>query len=201
MNLIQRNNDAAYLQFDKYVNFDDPMVEDKAKELTKNCRSTIEKIETIYYFVRDEIRHTMDIKDSIVTVTASQVLEAKTGISYSKANLLAALMRCNGIYTGFCYQRIKRFTYDNKLALHALNAIFEPDLKRWVRLDARGNNYNFQADFSLNETQLGYPIRPELGEYEFDDLIAVPLPSTMAVLEKSTNAIKMYYNDLPDYND
>ena len=123
------------------------------------------------------------------------------GISYSKANLLAALMRANGIYTGFCYQRIKRFTYDNKLALHALNAVFEPDVKKWIRLDARGNNYQFQADFSINERNLGYEIRPELGEFEFDDLIAVPLPSTMAVLEKSTNAIKMYYNDLPDYND
>ena len=89
-------------------------------------------------------------------------------------------MRANGIYTGFCYQRIKRFTYDNKLALHALNAVFEPDVKKWIRLDARGNNYQFQADFSINERNLGYEIRPELGEFEFDDLIAVPLPSTMA---------------------
>lgn len=170
-------------------------------DLTKNCRSVYEKIETIYYFVRDEIDHTWDAKDSTITISASDVLEKKTGISYSKANLLAALMRANGIYTGFCYQRIKRFTYDNKLALHALNAVFEPDVKKWIRLDARGNNYQFQADFSINERNLGYEIRPELGEFEFDDLIAVPLPSTMAVLEKSTNAIKMYYNDLPDYND
>ena len=201
MKLIQRNRDAAYLQYDKYVDFDNPMVMEKAMDLTKNCRSVYEKIETIYYFVRDEIDHTWDAKNSTITISASDVLEKKTGISYSKANLLAALMRANGIYTGFCYQRIKRFTYDNKLALHALNAVFEPDVKKWIRLDARGNNYQFQADFSINERHLGYEIRPELGEFEFDDLIAVPLPSTMAVLEKSTNAIKMYYNDLPDYND
>lgn len=103
-------------------------------DLTKNCRSVYEKIETIYYFVRDEIDHTWDAKDSTITISASDVLEKKTGISYSKANLLAALMRANGIYTGFCYQRIKRFTYDNKLALHALNAVFEPDVKKWIRL-------------------------------------------------------------------
>jgi len=201
MKLIQRNRDAAYLQYDKYVDFDNPMVMEKAMDLTKNCRSVYEKIEAVYYYVRDEIPHTWDAKDSTITISASDVLEKKTGISYSKANLLAALMRANGIYTGFCYQRIKRFTYDNKLALHALNAVFEPDVKKWIRLDARGNNYQFQADFSINERHLGYEIRPELGEFEFDDLIAVPLPSTMAVLEKSTNAIKMYYNDLPDYND
>lgn len=200
MQLIQRNQNAAYLQCDSYVDFDNPIVADKALELTRNCKQQIEKIEAIYYFVRDEINHTWDAKDSTITISASQVLELKTGISYSKANLLAALMRANKIYTGFCYQRIKRFSYDDKLALHAMNAVFIEDINRWVRLDARGNNYEFNADFSLNETRLGYNIRPELGEYEFDDLIAVPLPSTMAVLEKSTNAIKMYYNDLPDYD-
>ncbi len=43
MKLIQRNRDAAYLQYDKYVDFDNPIVADKAMELTKNCRSTYEK--------------------------------------------------------------------------------------------------------------------------------------------------------------
>ena len=55
MKLIHRNRDAAYLQYDKYVDFDNPMVMEKAMDLTKNCRSVYEKIETIYYFVRDEI--------------------------------------------------------------------------------------------------------------------------------------------------
>lgn len=201
MILKQRNKSESYLKCDKYVNFDNPIVAEKAMELTKNCRSTMQVIATIYHFVRDEIAHSWDAKDDTITISASDVLEKKTGISYSKANLLAALMRYNGIYTGFCYQRIKRFSTDDRLALHALNAIYEPDSKRWIRLDARGNNSDFQADFSLYESQLGYTIRPELGEFEFDDLIAVPLPSTMAVLENSTNAIKMYFNDLPDYND
>ncbi len=200
MKLIQRNRDAAYLQYDKYVNFDDPMVADKAAELVIGCRSSYEKIQKIYYFVRDEIIHTIDANDSTITISASDVLEKHTGISYSKANLLAALLRANGFYTGFCYQRIKRFSYSDKLSLHTLNAVFEPDLKRWIRIDARGNKYGFNADITANESQLGYEIRPELGEFEFEDLIAVPLPSTMAVLENSTNAIKMYYNDLPDYN-
>ena len=31
-------------------------------------------------------------------------------------------------------------------------------------------------------------------------LIAVPLPSTMRVLEQSTNFYKMYFNDMPDYD-
>jgi transglutaminase-like putative cysteine protease len=201
MELIQRNRDEAYLQYDQYVDYDNPIVADKAAELTRGCKTSFEKIENIYHFVRDEIVHTIDANDSTITISASQVLEQKTGLSYSKANLLAALMRASGIYTGFCYQRIKLFSHSDKLQLHALNAIYEPDLKKWIRLDARGNNYKFDAEFTLTERQLGYTIHPELGEFEFNDLIAVPLPSTMACLERSTNAIKMYYNDLPDYND
>ena len=44
MKLIQRNRDAAYLQYDKYVDFDNPMVMEKAMDLTKNCRSVYEKM-------------------------------------------------------------------------------------------------------------------------------------------------------------
>ncbi|MGN0396259.1 MAG: transglutaminase family protein, partial [Coprococcus sp.] len=176
MKLIQRNKDSAYLQFDKYVNFDHPLVEDKAKELAAGCKSTFDIIKAVYYFVRDEIPHTWDSKDSTITISASDVLEKGTGICYSKANLLAALMRYNGIYTGFCYQRIKYLSSENKFALHALNAVYEPDLRRWIRLDARGNNLEINADFTINETQLGFVIRPEIGEFEFEDLIAVPLP-------------------------
>ncbi len=201
MELIQRHADAMYLQCDKYVNYDDPAVADKAAELARGTRTPYERIQKCYYFVRDEIANTIDANDSTVTVTASEVLDHRTGISYSKANLLAALLRANNIYCGFCYQRIKIFESGSKLSLHALVAAFEPDLGRWIRMDARGNNYHFNADLSPAESQLGYTIREELGEFEFEDVLATPLPSTIYCLEKNTNAIKMYYNDLPDYDD
>jgi transglutaminase-like putative cysteine protease len=200
MQLIQRNDDSAFLQYDQYVNFDNPIVADKARELAARCKSTDEIIQTCYYFVRDEIPHTYDYNLSTIAISASDVLEANTGISYSKANLLAALLRANNLYTGFCYLRIKH--KGGKLAMHALNAVYHPDLKRWVRLDARGNKYGgFNSDYTHNETQLGYTINPDEGEYEFDDLLAVPLPSTMRVLENGTNFLKMYFNDMPDYDD
>ena len=176
MQLIQRNKDSAYLQYDKYVNYDNPIVAAKAKELAADCKSSDEIIQACYYFVRDRISH-----------------------SYSKANLLAALLRANNLYTGFCYIRIKH--KGGLMAMHALNAVYHPDLKKWIRLDARGNKYGgFNADYTHNETQMGHVIDSAAGEYEFNDLIAVPLPSTMRVLEQSTNFYKMYFNDMPDYD-
>lgn len=91
MQLIQRNKDSAYLQYDKYVNYDNPIVAAKAKELAADCKSSDEIIQACYYFVRDRISHTYDSNFSVITISASDVLEASTGISYSKANLLAAL--------------------------------------------------------------------------------------------------------------
>lgn len=199
MQLIQRNKDSAYLQYDKYVDYDNPIVAAKAKELAEGCKSSDEIIQACYYFVRDEISHTYDSNFTIITISASDVLKARTGISYSKANLLAALLRANNFYTGFCYIRIKH--KGGKLAMHALNAVYHPDLKKWIRLDARGNKYDgFNADYTHNETQMGHEIDSAAGEYVFNDLIAVPLPSTMRILENSTNFLKMYFNDMPDYD-
>ena len=48
---------------------------------------------------------------------------------------------------------------------------------------------------------MGREIDSAAGEYVVNDLIAVPLPSTMRVLENSTNFLKMYFNDMPDYDD
>lgn len=76
MQLIQRNKDSAYLQYDKYVNYDNPIVAAKAKELAADCKSSDEIIQACYYFVRDRISHTYDSNFSVITISASDVLEA-----------------------------------------------------------------------------------------------------------------------------
>ena len=49
MQLIQRNKDSAYLQYDKYVDYDNPIVAAKAKELAEGCKSSDEIIQACYY--------------------------------------------------------------------------------------------------------------------------------------------------------
>lgn len=48
-------------------------------------------------------------KDKRVTCSASDVLQHRSGICYAKSNLLAALLRKEGIPTRFCYQRLILF--------------------------------------------------------------------------------------------
>ena len=75
------------------INFSHPLVAKKAKELrgvddeetAKNC----------FNFVLNEINHSGDICAKQGTITASEVLEFKTGWCYAKSHLLCALLRAN----------------------------------------------------------------------------------------------------------
>ena len=95
----------SYLAFSHYIDWNEPSVQRKAKEL-KDSTMRNRTGKSTYYFVRDEIKHSWDIQDKRVTVTASDVLREGVGICWGKANLLAALLRANGIPSGICYQRL-----------------------------------------------------------------------------------------------
>ena len=158
----------------------------------------VDTVKRTYHFVRDEIKHSWDIQDRRVTARASDVLQEKVGICWAKANLLAALLRANQIPAGICYQRLTlEDTPESGYCIHALNAVYLSSLKSWIRLDARGNKEGIQAEMSLDQEQLAFAVRPELGEIDYQEVYAEPLPVTMDILEKSTDALYMYQHLLP----
>ncbi|TDQ36563.1 transglutaminase superfamily protein [Aureibacillus halotolerans] len=113
-------NMEAFLEKTRVVNVDHPTILHRAETLFHSSQTDVEKAEAAFLFVRDNISHSWDIQGQVVTVTASEVLAAKEGICYAKANLLAALLRGEGIPTGFCYQRLRLFdTPDSAFCLHA----------------------------------------------------------------------------------
>lgn len=103
MDFILEHEDLSnYLLPSRYVDFDKKIIQDKAKELFCNDLDQIQKVKIAFEFVRDEISHSWDIQSNRVTGTASEVLRYKEGICYAKSMLLAALLRSQGIPTGFC---------------------------------------------------------------------------------------------------
>jgi len=127
-----------FLESSKYVNYNSTLIIARAKELFREKMTITEKAQTAYYYVRDEIPHSFDCNAQIITATASDVLKYKTGICHAKANLLAALLRSQGIPTGFCYQHITLVDDDSKgYCLHCYNAVQLGGM--WVKVDARGN--------------------------------------------------------------
>lgn len=190
---------SAYLKNTHYINYENIEVKRKAQELKNLSENDIALISKTYHFVRDEIKHSWDIQDSRVTVTASEVIKEKVGICWAKANLLAALLRANDIPAGICYQRLTLGDIpESGYCIHALNAVYVESIKDWIRLDARGNKEGISAEMCLEKEKLAFPIRSDYDEIDYKIVYAEPLPLTMNILEKSTDALYMYLHLLPE---
>ena len=159
-----------YLMETPSIDYMNPLIQDNVRELMNQSKDNLDYIKRSYIFVRDEIPHSWDIKTDVVSKTASEVLENKTGICWTKSCLLAALLRANEIPSGISYQLLTRADDASEgYMIHALNTVYLKDFNKWIRLDARGNKENINAYFSLDEEHLAYTIRSELGEIDYHD--------------------------------
>jgi hypothetical protein len=78
--------------------------------------------------------------------------------------------------------------------LHGLNAVYIEDLNKWIRLDARGNKSGVNAQFSLNEEKLAFPIRPEKGEEDILTIFAVPDKNVIHALKENKDTEALWKN-------
>ncbi len=163
-------NLSDYLKETDSIDYTNPLVAKKAAELKAASSDKLDYIEKAYKFVRDEIPHTWDARLTVVSKSASDVLKNKTGICWTKSCLLAALLRANKIPAGISYQRLTRADdASDGYIIHALNTVYIDSLKKWIRLDARGNKPGVDAQFSLEKEILAFPARIEFGEKDYRD--------------------------------
>ena len=184
-----------YLTSSEIIDWKNPSVRKKAQELSQDMVNPVDIARACFVYVRDEIRHSNDYKLNPVTCKASDVLQHKTGYCYAKSHLLAALLRANKIPAGLCYQRLTIENDKPPFCLHALNAVYLPDLG-WYRIDARGNKDGVKAEFTPLKEQLAYPIIVE-GEADFPEIWAEPLPEIKKVLE-AADSFQEVADNLPD---
>ena len=158
-----------YLIETQSIDYNDEHIQKKVSRLKELSCDDIDYIERCFMFVRDEIPHSWDIGAEIVSKKASEVLINKTGICWAKSCLLAALLRANEIPSGISYQLLTRADNDTSdgYIIHAFNTVYIEQLDKWIRLDARGNKENVNAQFSLDEEHLAYETRSELGEIDY----------------------------------
>ena len=179
------NRLSDYLKEDDVIDYSDEAITQLADELYKKADSELDYIKVAFEFVRDEVSHSADINEDMITCSASEVLIARHGICFAKSHLLAALLRCKSIPTGFCYQKL---TFGDEtspvLVYHGLNGVYLNEYKKWIRLDARGNKGKINAHFSIDEEQLAYLVCTENGEE--DGSVIYPAPD-VKILEKLRN--------------
>lgn len=203
----ESNNIQDYLKKSDVINYDHQLIADKCLELEKDMekmenmegvegmeeKNEIILIRRIYEFVRDDIDHSGDIDAQEVTCKASEVLELGHGICCAKSHLLAAMLRYFGIPAGFCYQKLCSGQEGiNRKVLHGLNAVYLKDLDRWVRLDARGNKSGVDAQFSVCEEKIAWPVNKERGEEDHPVIFKEPNPIVVEILKKSSTRKEMW---------
>jgi transglutaminase-like putative cysteine protease len=158
-------------------------------------RDAVEIARRCFEWVRDEVRHSVDAGDSVVTCSASAVLAERTGFCYAKSHLLAALLRANGIPSGFCYQRLSFDGVGPPFCLHGLNAVLLPD-HGWFRMDARGNKPGVDARFTPPVERLAFSMQLD-GERLFPEIYSEPLPQVVESLHSYDTVAEVTAN-LPD---
>ncbi|MDO9323524.1 MAG: transglutaminase family protein [Methanoregula sp.] len=169
-----------FLVSSRIIDYFHPAVREKARELAAGQTGEVAIAERSFLFVRDEIRHSGDLRENPVTLCASEVLEHRTGFCYAKSHLLAALLRANNIPAGLCYQRLAYHEYNRPFCLHGLNAVYLREYG-WYRIDPRGNKPGVDARFSPPVECLAYgPGEP--GEADLPGIYAEPFPEVVAVL-------------------
>ncbi|QHW33059.1 transglutaminase family protein [Paenibacillus rhizovicinus] len=187
-----------YVAETEHVDFSHPAIQELSSLLYTASLDETDFVKHAYEYVRDRISHSWDIRSTRITCKASEVLRDQEGICYAKSNLLCALLRSKGIPAGFCYQRLTLGdTPDTGHCVHALNAVYLTSIGRWVRLDARGNKIGIDAQFSVSEEKLAFPVRPAYDEIDYPLIHSLPHPKTIEALQQHTNCITMCLNGLP----
>lgn len=114
---LQKSVDLKkYLKRTDILDFDNPLIQSLIKEKGWNKMTEIEKVKSIYNYVRDDIKFGYNIQDNI---SASEVLKDGFGQCNTKANLFMALLRSVGIPN-----RMHGFTINKALQRGAITGIW-----------------------------------------------------------------------------
>lgn len=188
-------SDDPFLRSSDVVDWQHPDVLARARALAEGGGDVVALTRRAFEFVRDGIRHSADFGLRAVTCAASDVLREGSGYCYAKSHLLAALLRANGVPTGFCYQRLSLDDAGPPFALHGFNAVLLPE-HGWYRIDPRGNRRGIDAGCSPPIERLAFtPTLP--GEMDLPDIYPDPLPVVVEALRRHAVAGDLA-RDLPD---
>lgn len=147
---------SPFLRSTAIVNWDHPEVLALASYLAKQSDEPLALIVRTFNWVRDQIEHSWEYQKEAVHLKASDVLINKHGCCFAKSHLLAALLRANGISTGFAYQKVNSDWGESQHRLYGFNSVYLPHAG-WCDLDAGGTRQGVKTSFFPPETSLTYP--------------------------------------------
>lgn len=139
-----KNANLPFLYPNQFVDFNSKSkAVEKAASITKNNQNDIEKIETIYNFVVNNLTydtHKANTVKSGYLPEVDDILASGKGICFDYASLMAAMMRSQGIPTKLEIGYVSGGLYHAWLSTYIeeigwVNGIIQFDGKNWRRMD------------------------------------------------------------------
>jgi transglutaminase-like putative cysteine protease len=177
---------SVYLESTPFLDADHELVIETARRITEGCTSDHERLERIYYFVRELPYEILDSFEYLAKGerSASAVLKHGHAFCMGKASSFVALCRASGIPARigfqelhapekeFMSQEVRDLWADRKLPWHSLGEAYLDG--RWLKLDAtipsdvaleKGKPYVQEFDGVSDIPTVEGPIVKELGAY------------------------------------
>ena len=158
-----------------YADDQNPIVQEKAKELTKNAKTIEEKLDNIFLYVRDQIKFGFPSTGDLTT--ASETINLKLGQCNTKATLFMALCRAIGIPARIHFSTVDKEIQHGIFPLWAYNRFprnishswVEIKYKnKWIDVDAFINDKEFynvgKCLLRKENRKMGYSIACSSGE-------------------------------------
>lgn len=175
---------SDYLHCSAIVDWQDPRIMRKARELAVACTAESALVKRSFEFVRDAVRDPAPAAP--LAVSASEVLGTGMGCSFAKTHLLAALLRANRIPAGLCYQRLACRDDPGRFGLHGLGAV-RLAKHGWYRLDpSRGADGLGTGEFSPPVERFARNAL-EAGEGNLPEVWTEPLPIVIEAMRASAD--------------
>lgn len=128
------NNNLVYLQSNQIINWNENMAPiQKAKELTKDAKNDIEKVEAIYSYIVGNVTYDNNKANSVKSdyiPSIESTFVTLDGICYDYAALFAAMLRSVEVPTKLVMGRKNDIS-----TYHAWNEVYLKDMNQWVSID------------------------------------------------------------------
>lgn len=129
---------------DKQTNYTDETIKSLVACLIEDSETDVEKMERIFYFVRDEIKFGWIYPQE---VPAEDVLKNRRGVCMQKTNLLVAMAREAGIKARFHFMYVRKTALEDFLPEFAYNKWIDPFPHTFPEVYINGKWVSMEATF------------------------------------------------------
>ena len=189
---------GRYLEDTITIDWQTPVVMTTCRDLVKDVASPADRVRVLFEYVRDEIAGPEEPGEAGIPCSASQVLRARAGQSFSQSHLLAGLLRSAGVPTGFCYARLAAEGREQRFELRGFNGVYWQTTEDWIFLDASGDDgfapteIRFRPPWSLSRAP-----DPDVGEAFLPFIYRRPARRIVDLLERAPGlaALRRHWPD------